>query len=257
MEDQDAIIEIRLTGNGVNPQSLKAKEVAELLKGLEDSLFHIVSTANPDISRDEIYISLTDVKDESLGLAFMPNLKSITVAGFVALTTAISTGTLEQLPIKSIEGLRDLIKVGKRKNCNTEFKLNREVRAVWLPTASVEIPSSAYITGFTTIYPYIKRSGGTTPTVAMRIDANDPYIYVTTTEEFAKKLGERLYTTVGLTGTATWERVTRRLIDFKIEQILNYRETASVNTFDVLQNTLGSYWDAIEDLDAYLMEEDD
>lgn len=252
---QEANIEIRLTGNGVNPQSMKAREVAELIKSLEDTLFYIVSAENKDIDREEIYISLTEVKNESAGFGFSPNLKAIMVAGFLVMANAISSDNYAGLPIKSIKGIKEILKISRKKNCNTEFKLNSEVRAVLHPNSSVEIPSSAYISGYTTIYPYIKKIGGTRPSIAMRINANDPFIYVQTSEEQAKKLGERLYSVVGLTGFAKWARDTKELVDFKIDKILDYQDSTS-EVFEILRQELGSYWDAIEDIDEYLIEEE-
>lgn len=259
MEKQDIIqeanLEIRLTGNGINPQSLKAREVAELIKSLEDALFYIVSAENKELNREEIYISLTEVKDESAGFGFSPNLKAVMVTGFLLIANAISSNDYNGLPIKSIKGLKEILKISKKKNCNTEFKLNREVRAVLHPSSTIEIPASAYISGYTTIYPYIKKIGGTNPTIAMRINANDPFIYIEASEEHAKKLGERLYSIVGLTGFAKWARDTKELVDFKIEKILDYKDSTS-ETFEILRNELGSYWNALEDVDEYLMDEE-
>ncbi len=255
MAEHTDILQLRLNGNGVNPESLKAREVAELLDGLERALYYVVQNQNPAIEEDDIYISLTDVVNESLGLNFTPKLPLI-IAGFLTLTRAIESNNYSYIPVRSIEQLQRIAKVAKRKKCNAEFKINNKVEAIIHLDSAIEVPATAYISGSTTIYAYIKRSGGADPTVALRVNPNDNFIYVKTSEEIAKELGKRLYTTVGLVGFATWERGTRQLIDFKIDQILGYRESTHENSFALLRDAFSPYWDNVDNPEEYLMRND-
>lgn len=245
METANDILELKLQGGGVKPNTLKAKELAELIESLEDALFHLVSRDHPEISKEELFISLVDIQDQSAGLRFIPKLRSVLVLGFLTISSALQTSILDGLPIKTIESLKVIQRFTRRRNCDAEFRLNDDTYAIIYPNTVIEIPASAYITGSTTIYPVVKRTGGNDPTVALSI-ADSYLVFARAPEEIVKKLGQRLYTTVGLTGFAKWERESLRLVEFKIDKILDYQETSIRDSFGKIGAVLSKYYESNE-----------
>lgn len=248
MEAIEDILELKLQGGGVIPQTLKAKELAKLAESLENALLHLVSRDNPEINKEHIFISLVEIKDQSAGLRFSPYLRDLLVAGFLTIASSIRTGDFENLPINTIKSLKPILQFAKKRNCNAEFRVNDNTYAVIHPDTAIEIPQSAYITGFTTIYPTVKRAGGVNPTIALLLPQSVDFLFVETSEEIAKKLGERLYTVVGLSGFAKWERESLKLVDFRIDKILDYQKASIRQSFERVGEVLGKHFDRHDDV---------
>ncbi|MGM9508133.1 hypothetical protein ACS5NO_10410 [Larkinella sp. GY13] len=256
MDEKTDILELRFTGSGITPASIKAKESSKLLLGLEDALLAVVKRDNPDINLDEIYLSITSIRNQSADYGLTPSIKSVFVAALLSVSASLESGSLDDLPVKTIKGLQLISKFVKSHQCSAELRLNSAVQASIHPDTNIEIPNSAYIDGDTTIYATVARAGGKNPTVHLRLSNNDELIYVHTTKHFAKQLAQRLYDKVGLYGTARWERVSRNIVEFTIKDITDYEGLTSYERFKELTKNIGKHWDKVNNIESVLMRDD-
>ena len=82
------------------------------------------------------------------------------------------------------------------------------------------------------------------------------------TQDLAKRLGERLYQTVGLRGEAIWSSGEKRTLEkFRADELTNYtdrdtpdRKRSIVESFEALAKAAGNRWDNV-DPDEYIAEQ--
>ena len=247
MED---IIELRFFGGGVSPETVRVKELVELITSIEDSLLATVLKDNPEIDPKDIYISLVEIKDKSEGLRFLPNLKEVVVPAFLAITSAISTSNFSQLTSKTLDKLLPIQKFIKDRNCEAEFKLNDQTLATigsdYLDWNKAAIAQRRFTYGETVVYAKVLRTGGKRPTVALQIRGIQSLFFLEVSQIMARNLGMKLYETVKLSVDARWEIGSYQLIDFRIKEILDFESTDASEGFEELRNELSKYWDTID-----------
>lgn len=258
VELQD-IIELRFFGGGVTPETVRVKELVELITSFEDSLLATVLKDNPEVDSKDIYISLVEIKDESEGLRFLPNLKEIMVPAFLAITSALSTSNFDQLSNRALEKLSPIHKFIKERNCEAEFKLNSQTLATigsdyssWTKAA---IAQRRFTYGETVVYAQVLRTGGKRPTVALQIRGIHSLFFLEVSQIMARNLGTKLYETVKLLVDARWEIGSYQLIDFKIKEILDFESPDASEGFEELRNELSKYWDTIDNINEVLYKE--
>jgi len=245
-------IELRLYGNDVRLETLKGREVAELIKSFEATLYAIAKRDFPEALEDELFISLIEVKNESAAYGFLPQISKFLLPAYASLTLAINTGTYDAIPASGIKGLQAVSKIIRKQECSLEFKLDGEIQATIDQFTKIEIPDSAYLSGVTTIYPIVKRTGGDKPTIVLQLYDEKDYIYVKADEETTTFLAHKLYQQVGLSGKATWDRETKRIVKFEIHRVLDYQKTSITESFNKIRQAIGTYWDEVDDIEDAL-----
>jgi hypothetical protein len=105
--------------------------------------------------------------------------------------------------------------------------------------------------GQTVVYGYVLRIGGDPAKVLLRIPGRNS-LACDATLEMVKKLAPRLYTWVGLEGTAKWNPKDFYVEEFKIEGILDYEESAVYQAVEEISNLIGPYYRDVIDPDSYI-----
>lgn len=250
----DNLLEIRFTGSGMKPGNIRSKELAEIIEAFEDMIVSVVLRDNPALGREAVIIGLVNIKDESIGLQFLPNLTDLTIPATLRITESIAAHNFNQLPSTTIKSVQIIASFVKKYQCEAELRTyngQAEVRAIITP--SMEIPSIVSLIGETTLYGEIKRVGGIDPRVTLRtIDGQT--IYCDVSEELAKELGHRLYTQVALQGEAQWSPDTLQLEGFRIEKLLDYEEAPITEAFAELAKIVGDTFDDIDDVETFVVE---
>ncbi|MBT1698259.1 hypothetical protein KK083_15305 [Fulvivirgaceae bacterium PWU4] len=250
--DIPSIIEFKLEGGpNIKPEAFKAREIATIILSLEESLKAIAIKENPELDPEQLFISLVHVKRESNGLGFFPSVKQLGGA-FLILASCVQDQSYERLPLRAIEGLKDLQKIIIQKpNCVGSFVSGQERISQIKPSTKIEVPDYGHVTGETVLYGVIQRVGGVVPKIFLR-QHNGESLSIDVTEEIARKVGSRLYTAVGLTGLATWSPNDNKILSFKVSGILDYEEVPNIQAFSELRNRVGKYWDEIENIEQML-----
>ena len=252
---KDDLIELRFTGKDILPKNFSSKEVGNVIGEFERALYNIVIRDNPEINKDDLYLSLVSIEGKSAGYVFDAKVKSAYLTAFLLLTTSLQQHSFTKLPVKTVESLQEISEFSKKKNCSAHFGFNKSIEeplATITPEYEIDIPDNFYAKGATTIYGEVQRVGGAEPKVALRPHNQEKIIYCSVDQSIAKDLAERLYDWVSLRGSATWRVEDNVIIDFKIAELIEFQPKSNVKTFDELSELLGKYWDDVDDVNKHL-----
>lgn len=247
------LMEIKLKGEDIYPENIKAKELADIIINLEESLLNIVKKQHPDISIDEIIIPLVNIDSGSATLRFKPSVPII-LSAFIMLSSSIANANFENLPTRSIEGIQVISDFTRKRNCVAEFRVHADSEypeAIIEPSTDIIVPESFYLIGETVLYGEIERVGGVAPKAVIRI-ADGRTIHCNVTIELAKELGRRLYSKCGFSGKAKWSAENYLVESFQIEKIIDYQETSILSAITEISSKFGKYYKDIEDVIEYV-----
>lgn len=208
---------LRFARNGMSPKSIRLGELADLLTSVEQAVSGVMG-----VPSDEVVLSLIDVKDTSAAYAIAsPSNKAMT-----AVRTwggAITKSDFSEIPARAVEPSRRILSFVRRHNCIAELTeaRRRKPLAEMTPDTIIEAGPAEPLIGRTVLYGYALRVGGTTPRLLLRVGDETIAVDVAS-EDLARSIGQRLYTWVGLDGTAKWDSTTRALLAFKVEELLPY-----------------------------------
>lgn len=242
----------RLHSNGVSPESFKAREIGKLIIQLEHA-FQYYLEAKEGASGKDFSLSLVSVVDASCGLGFIAHQVASFMAAFLAITTSIDSGDYSALPAKTIQQFQEIQKLVRAKNCVGDLMYQGKSFASIKSDTKIAVPDTGWIRGETVIYGEIKRVGGKDPTVTIELDTGS-IITCNVSRAVARQLGAKLYAQVALKGYASWSAADYTLLDFSIESVTPYAPAkTNKEAFAALGKVLGRYWDAIDDVDSFLL----
>lgn len=244
--------EIRFHGGGINPSAVKASEVADLIQSFEKAILATVHDLYPELDLDNYaYLSFQSIKNESLGLGLAPErAQDEFKEGHLKVAHSISENNFNDLPYSAIENLKVISKFNKKHNCNCDYLYNSEKKAELTPATVIEFNKNLLIKGETTIYGKIERVGGAEPRIVFK-DHTDNKIYFEVTEDQAKQIASRLYEEIALTGVATWDKKTYRVVNFKVNEITDLNKNSLTETFSAIQEIIGKHWEEFDDIEAF------
>ncbi|MBH8556721.1 hypothetical protein [Hymenobacter negativus] len=245
----------RLHGNGVSPETFRAREVGKLITQLEHAFQYYLEAKDGATSKD-FSLSLVSVKDASLGLGFISHKTKSFLAAFLAITGSINSGDYSIIPTRTIREFQEIQKLVRAKNCVADFLYQDEPFASIRPDTDIS-PSSTRIIGETVLYGEIKRVGGKSPTARVELDNGSIITCNVISQALAKQLGAKLYSNVALKGMASWSTYDNELLDFTIESLIHYAPPATnKEAFAGLSALLGHHWDAVDNIEAALLNND-
>lgn len=243
MDAANDILEIRFAGNNINPTAVKPHEIAELIIAFEKSLLCDIKARHPEIDTNELLFAFTEVKHESIGIRFSPQLiKDIIVASFTVISVSFESGDFSSLSNDTISELKPFTKFCKKYNCIGEFNLNGKTLSSFTPLTELQYNKSPIIESEIKLFGRVIDSGGDNPNVHLKIN-DDKVIIFSTSESFAKQLAHKLYEKVSLIGTAKWDAVTYEIKSFKIKEIVEFTAGKTLNAINELRNLTSGYWD--------------
>ncbi|OIQ65550.1 hypothetical protein GALL_528900 [mine drainage metagenome] len=223
-------IELKFEGNGVKPSTIKASEVAELIRSFEASLLAVLKKDDPGFNDAIVYVSFEEIKDKCLLLRLKPHFIAIYAAATI-ISTSINEKSFDDYSITTIEDLRALTKFAKRHDCSGEILQDGKTLASFDKNTEISYSDKGTIWGETTIYGEVKRAGGDNPTTTIKI--NDDYkITFDVSKEVAIKLASNLYKEIGLIGRAKWNKKTYRILEFKASDVIILETEPITKTFD-------------------------
>lgn len=246
------IMELKFSGENIIPENISNKELADLLVSVEDSLLNIIMSQHPDVNPDDIVIGLIEVQEGSAKFRFSSNLPALALSAFTALSLSITNNDLSSLPHQTAKSVRKIHEFTVKRNCNAEFRsdINSITPLATLsPASELSVPDYASVNGETTIYGKIERVGGVKPKVLLRLN-NNRLLSCDVSEDIAKKMGNKLYSWVGVSGKAKWNTQNLDIDAFHIEKINDYGETTALSAFESLSDLIGSYWNGVDAIDA-------
>lgn len=253
MADHKRLMRFRLVGEGMSPTSVRSHELADVISNVEEMIAAIVARDHPQYPKEDVPISLVEVREGTLTLEFASDLIEYAFPAYVKTTKAINAGEYDDLPADSRAALWNLIKFTKSKRCHTElWEVNGTAHMLAKITPTTELTPVKVATEMTTIYGRVIRVGGEKKPSARLVLLNGKGLTCETTRKIASELGHRLYSMVGVYGRARWTLKHLQLDAFRIEEITKYEETPIDDAFKELSIHIGAYYSDVHDVDAYV-----
>lgn len=245
------LIELLFTGKNVQPGEIRSHEIANIIIAVEDMVGAIIAR-DFHVNKDQVTVGLTGISRGSLGLQFVPDYEIPAFQAFEDIAHAVESEDYRRLPSEVLTSLRTIRKFSRKYRCDVELRTNNgrvTTHAIITPETEISLPPP--LKGETVIYGRVTRVGGKKPRVQFDL-INGKTIYCDASEDMARRLGARLYKSVGLVGIATWEAEGLEIKDFDIVDILNYKDKPITAALDNLKQAIGKYYDDIEDVEGYV-----
>lgn len=243
MNDLHELMEIRFVGNDIFPETIRAKELADIISNTEDSLTNIIVKENPNISLDNLIIGLVSIGEGSAKLRFKSSIQAVTLSAFSLLSTSLANNDFTKLPSASINSLKNISDFTKKRNCVAEFRTHADSPsplALITPSTEISIPESYYLEGETILYGRVERVGGVRPKIVLRI-TDKQTVHCDAGQDLAKEIGHKLYSWVGLLGKAKWNTEDYSLDSFRIEKVTEFHDTSLLKGTAELSSMVGRY----------------
>ena len=243
MDNNSDILELKFSGNGVSPSTVKPHEVAELIISFEKSLLATIKDQHPEIDTDELLFTFDTIYNESLDLRFIPKkVPEIVVSSYALISTSFKTGDFSNLNRNAVDSLKNITKFSKKYGCVGYFNHNGITLSTFTPKTEITIKKPIILKEQTTIFGTLIDAGGDNPNVHLRISDEQVLIF-STTHSYAKELATKLYERVALKGVAKWNADTLRIEDFKLTEILEYGQGKTSKAINDLKSLTSGFWD--------------
>ena len=247
-------IEIRVTGEDFSLETIRPGKVTSYLNSIEAFVTAIVKRDNPelDLARDGA-LGFTSIRPGS----FVAGLTSPHVEvgrAWRKASRAIECGDYSDFPSEAIREFTEFITFNRRHNTEAEFwEFNGKHHRLTVVTPETTVP--VLVSGRTTLYGKLLRIGGvSSPTARIRFNDASPITCKVQSTELASSMAERLYETIGVRGTGKWESKSLELLEFRIEELTEYRQTSLTEAIESLREVAGKYYEEIEDVNAFVAE---
>ena len=262
-------IEIRIIGEDLTPEKMSSRDIGTLIASVEQMIASIAARDTPalEVDESEVIVGLATVAQGSYVLRFETLYEAASQVAYRTATTAVATRRFDNLPPESIDAIKNIRKITRKYKTNTEFwENNGEYQQLAVVTPNTEIDVETHlISGTTTLYGYVSGiMGDDPPRVRLRlIDGTILYCNVSRKDNLrvARELGERLYTYVGVRGTARWNAGDLSLRHFLVEELTKYRQGSIEQSLDALYEVAGRFYEEydatalVEELRGYGSEE--
>ncbi len=245
-------LEVIFSGNNIRPDSVKAGDIADILKAIEVMVESQVYRQHPEIKKDQIIIGLSAIKPSSIDLQFSSSIHDITLLAFKNIGQAINEGDFSRLPSQSYKALTTVASFTRRQQCVAEFSYQngrRNIIARITPDTKIERPPS--LEGQTTIYAKVVRTGGKAPKVEIET-INGRTLFCDAPKDVTIKLGTKLYQTVALIGFAEWDTDLDNIEQFRIDAVLDYEQVPIKDALHALSEATKLYYADIKDVEGYI-----
>ena len=249
----NGLIEFKFTGEGMLPENVKASEIADILKAIEDMLETRIFQDHPELDKGQLIIGLVKVKSESLGLQFQSPIPEYAQKAFREVGNSVKTGDTISLPPKSRNALSNIVRFTRNKKCTTDFIISsngfQELLATITPETKVEYPP--LLRGDTTVYAKVVRTGGVEPKVELEtVDGRT--LFCDAPLEITKFLGTKLYQIVGLIGIAEWDSELNNIEQFSIKDVTDYEKVSLKEAMHALTEATKTYYADVDDVEQHI-----
>lgn len=238
-------IELRFVGDDINPHTVRASDLAEILKATETLVQATVLHEYPELTKEDIALSLTEIQNQSLGLRFTSPIPQVVVPEFERLASLIQRHYFEALPPEANDALRRIATFTRKHHCVAEFRAGDRETALATVASSLVIPAAPRLPMQITIYGGVVEAGGKRPNVQIET-LQGQVVVCDGTQSQVKELAERLYDVVGIIGLARGDVVTLEISEFHIQEILPFRAASILEAMRELGDAVAPHFDNLD-----------
>lgn len=148
--------------------------------------------------------------------------------------------------------------IARHFECSIEIRptVGKRPLAVITGTTYLDVSRSLLVSGPSSVSGKVQRVGGATDMrCAIRVPSRDRLLYCdVASPDVSRKLGERLYQDVVVSGTATWFQRSWNLYAFKIQEMRPLRRTPLTEAVKAIYEAGGKGWDSVSNVDEAIRE---
>ena len=244
-------LEVRVTGEGIQPGTLRSREIGEIIRAFEDMVAAKVASQVPELRSDEIVVGLYSIEAGSLRLKFRSPVMTAVLPAYVALAAAVTTADFREVPNASLRAMREIVAFASRHECAVQLWAPGASRASAEVSAATVVPEALLAEGETTLVGRVLRVGGRSPR-AMVETIQGETVFCDVSREVAQSLGHRLYEWVELSGTAEWNPDDWSVESFRVASAQTAASTAPRVTLRELARVVGEVFADIGDVTGYV-----
>jgi hypothetical protein len=225
-----------------------------MLSSAEKLILSTVLQDHPEMKEDEIVLSLVNIKNGSVDLEFQTPVPALVIPAFERAALAIRESNFKELPFIAIDAIKKMVSYSRSRQCSIDFyeqNGTENILATITPETMLEtIPT---LLGETILYGELIRVGGINPAVLLRM-ADGRTVICHTDRATARNLASRLYTWIGLKGTAEYIVNNFEMVDFAIKEITEFEDKPVIQVINDLAVLVGPYYKEIDDVMKYISE---
>ncbi len=247
------IIEFRFEG-AISPKTVSLKELGDLLVNLENFFIPLMLKENPSLKRNEIKISLVEIREGSYNLGLDSSQREELIKAYIFASVTIENQKWKNLPVPSLKAMKDIITFAQKYDCETKIvPQEKELSAVVLPKNLTF--TSFQIKEVRSLCCKIIRVGGKTPSAQVEVPGFQGLVPVELeNENLAKQLAGRLYEFVRLEGELWWDFDEHKIVRFKAWNFEPFEPFKRAETLQKLSKEVASYLKHIKDVVRYIDE---
>lgn len=216
----------------------------DLIDAIEDWVKALSLSAD---GKERRHVALVAIRKGSVRPVLMCDARATNIAHRVV--NAVRRNRLGSVPENAYKALLKTDRVAKRMNVKWEFgplAAPKSERIVIARTAEIpEVQPPSAWKGETSIFGRCIRVGGVPATATIELEGQSS-VNARVSVELAKKLGARLYDSIGLAGVAEWDEDTKNIVAFEASALLPYDPGPIDSAFEKLAEIAGDTLDGVD-----------
>ena len=237
-------LELRLLGDNVSPETVDVSDLATLLTDYKAAVVAAARNCNAGFQPQNATLALVGITKGSdrLKLASSPEL----IAAARAVSAAVRSDDWSSCGSEACRHVTTLTRLLRSRRWELELPSSgRGRRPTLRGDTVVSSPETYSASGETVLYGIIDTAGREKNPRLRLVLADESSVEVTGPRDEIKQLGARLFESVAIRGTATWNLETGKVTGFRLTAIEEYQETNLVDAFSKLAEAAGSQWDGV------------
>jgi hypothetical protein len=238
------IFQLRFFDNDVTPESFSAKELAQLIASFYDGVKALIEDRYPTVSPDEVRISLVGIENKSETLTFTTSEQQEVIDAIAYYGQKVHDNEATDLPQETFNSVKQIHGITKRKGCKAE--LIQKGKRLFVVAGGDEFieQESVLIKSSIVLYGNLNQIRANKPKAWIELfDGNKVAFDIT--EDQIIHLRERFNETIGVRGEARWNTISKKVVSFKLKEVLDYASGNARKGFEEIRNVSAGYWETL------------
>jgi hypothetical protein len=237
---------VTFTGGGVLPERIPLRTLSRALSAVQQLV-----TGEPPAEDDEDQsgknaLHLLEVQRGSALFLCRAELPQVAAAHLRLVRDASADPDKGDRIVYALGAIETLSGIARSLNCNVTIgsTKGKDVLAKIEPGTYARLAKQLLVEGETSITGRVERAGGATANkCSLRLPDRSALLYCDVDgPDLARKLGEKLYEDVAVSGKARWIRGSWKLVSFTITSIYQPKQGDLLEAFDALRAAGGRAW---------------
>ncbi len=236
------LLELRFIGKNLKPKTLSIKELTTLLDRFDRAMKAIMVSRHPHLEIPPNYISLENIKHNSIGLQCAVNsLDEESYEAFSEFSEGIQSGDYDNFPAESLDSLNYFSTFNKKRNSTMVVGTRKSGRFKKLAEfKGIEKSKLSSFSDTRTLYGELIQIGGKTNPKAILREYSGREIQGDISKEMAMKNSHLLYKEIKATGVVKISGHTLAPLSFRIDSISPFKALTMEESIDSIRAALKS-----------------